>query len=249
MVRNNSNILSSLLSSTIVTFLVINSLLMMIISVTGFSGRSSTVFTTTTASTFSVVKNNSNNCFSFLESTQGDEKENDKDNKDEDEDEDAQQQQQQEQQTATNVLGTELECCCSNVRETGIGTGFYRNGYCVTGVQDLGKHTVCVQVTEEFLKYSQAIGNDLSTPIPQYMFPGLTEGDVWCLCAKRWVQALQYGMAPKLYLRSTHEKTLNYVSFTVLRTYALDGNEADTEKEQLDLQRNKIEQIFDQKGE
>jgi len=223
---------------------------MMTIPVTGFIGRSSTVFTTTTASTFSVVNNNSNNCFSFLESTQGDEKENNKDDKDnEDEEEDAQEQQQQEQQTATNVLGTELECCCSNVRETGIGTGFYRNGYCVTGVQDLGKHTVCVKVTEEFLKYSQAIGNDLSTPIPQYMFPGLTEGDIWCLCAKRWVQALQYGMAPKLYLRSTHEKTLNYVSFTVLRTYALDGNEADTEKEQLDVQRNKIEQIFDQKGE
>jgi uncharacterized protein len=90
--------------------------------------------------------------------------------------------------TAVNVLGTPLQVCCSNVRETGIGTGFYRDGCCTTGEQDVGRHTVCVQVTVKFLEFSRKVGNDLSTPAPQYLFPGLKDGDIWCLCAQRWVQ-------------------------------------------------------------
>ena len=143
-----------------------------------------------------------------------------------------------------NVLGTQMECCCSNVRGTGVGTGFYRNGYCSTGAQDVGRHTVCVQVTDDFLKFSAKVGNDLSTPMPQYMFPGLKEGDLWCLCAQRWAQAYQFGKAPKLYLRATHEKTLDYVEFEVLREYALDGEAADQEKQALDDQRDQLEKLF-----
>ncbi len=86
---------------------------------------------------------------------------------------------------ALNVLGTELQCCCANVRGTGMGTGFYRDGFCSTGNQDAGRHTVCCEVTDDFLSYSKAVGNDLSTPMPQYLFPGLKGGDVWCLCAAR----------------------------------------------------------------
>ena len=82
-----------------------------------------------------------------------------------------------------NVLGTELTCCCSNVGGSGIGTGFYRNGFCSTGEMDLGRHTVCVRVTSDFLAFSKSVGNDLSTPMSQYNFPGLKDGDVWCLCA------------------------------------------------------------------
>ena len=147
-----------------------------------------------------------------------------------------------------NVLGTRMECCCSNVGNSGIGTGFYRNGYCSTGPQDFGRHTVCVQVTEDFLEFSKSVGNDLSTPMPEYHFPGLKEGDQWCLCAQRWAQAYAFGKAPKLYLRATHEKTLDYVEFAVLRQYALDGKEADAEKGDLDEKRNILENIFGQES-
>ena len=137
-----------------------------------------------------------------------------------------------------------MECCCSNVRNTGVGTGFYRNGYCSTGAQDVGRHTVCVKVTDDFLEFSKSVGNDLSTPFPEYMFPGLKEGDVWCLCAQRWAQAYQAGKAPQLYLRATHEKTLDYVAFDVLRQYALDGEEADADKGALDAKRDQLEKLF-----
>jgi len=147
-------------------------------------------------------------------------------------------------EVSINVLGTRMECCCSNVRDTGIGTGFYRNGYCSTGAQDVGRHTVCVKVTDEFLEFSKSVGNDLSTPFPDYMFPGLKDGDVWCLCAQRWAQAYQFGKAPKLYLRATHEKTLDYVDFKVLREFALDGTEADDEKGALDEKRDQLEKLF-----
>ena len=80
--------------------------------------------------------------------------------------------------SASNVLGTPLQCCCSNVGGTGVGTGFYRNGYCSTGEQDIGRHTCCVQVTDEFLAFSKSVGNDLSTPMPEYLFPGLKDGDI-----------------------------------------------------------------------
>lgn len=146
--------------------------------------------------------------------------------------------------TSVNVLGTPLESCCANVRETGIGTGFYRNGFCSTGEQDLGRHTVCVSVTEEFLKFSKSVGNDLSTPIPQYAFPGLQEGDIWCLCAERWVQAYQAGMAPKIFLLATHEKTLSYVPYEILREYAIDREKADEVLGDLNEQRNKLNNLL-----
>mmetsp|Transcript_25702 Transcript_25702/g.70847 ORF Transcript_25702/g.70847 Transcript_25702/m.70847 type:complete len:257 (-) Transcript_25702:243-1013(-) len=148
--------------------------------------------------------------------------------------------------TASNVLGTALECCCSNVRNTGIGTGFYRNGYCSTGEQDFGRHTVCCQVTDDFLAYSQSVGNDLSTPVPEYSFPGLQAGDVWCLCAQRWVQAHEAGQAPRVYLQRTHEKTLSYVPLSVLRPYALDGDAADEDLATLNEQREKLSKLFEQ---
>lgn len=143
-----------------------------------------------------------------------------------------------------NVLGTPMKCCCENVRNSGIGTGFYRNGYCSTGTEDLGRHTVCIQATAEFLDYSKKVGNDLSTPVPQYMFPGLNAGDLWCLCAQRWVQAYQAGMAPKLFLQSTHEKTLSYVPLEILRNYAIDKDEADKVLDELNGQRAKLKDLF-----
>mmetsp|Transcript_31514 Transcript_31514/g.68142 ORF Transcript_31514/g.68142 Transcript_31514/m.68142 type:complete len:256 (-) Transcript_31514:29-796(-) len=153
--------------------------------------------------------------------------------------------------SSINVLGTKMECCCSDVANTGIGTGFYRNGYCSTGEQDFGRHTVCVKVTSEFLEFSKSVGNDLSTPVPEFMFPGLSEGDVWCLCAQRWYQAWEAApdLAPKLYLRATHEKTLDYVPYDVLRMYALDGDEADEERRGLDEQRAKLEALLGKAAE
>ncbi len=147
-------------------------------------------------------------------------------------------------ESASNVLGTSLQCCCSNVRNTNIGTGFYRNGYCSTGEDDLGRHTVCIQATAKFLAYSQKVGNDLSTPVPQYMFPGLEEGDRWCLCAQRWVQAYQDGCAPQLYLQATHEKTLTYVPIEILRMYAVDGDESDEALNKLNEQRSKLNDLL-----
>uniref|UniRef100_A0A7S0GAG8 DUF2237 domain-containing protein n=1 Tax=Proboscia inermis TaxID=420281 RepID=A0A7S0GAG8_9STRA len=126
-----------------------------------------------------------------------------------------------------NVLGTLLKPCCANVRGTGIGTGFYRNGYCSTGENDTGRHTVCVEVTDDFLNFSASVGNDLSTPVPEYSFPGLKNGDKWCLCAARWSQAYHAGVAPKLFLQSTHEKTLTYAPIEILRMFAIDQKASD----------------------
>ena len=144
-----------------------------------------------------------------------------------------------------NVLGTELTCCCSNVGSTGIGTGFYRNGYCSTGQMDLGRHTVCCRVTSDFLTFSKSVGNDLSTPIPEYSFPGLKDGDLWCLCAQRWVQAYNAGKAPQLILQATHEKTLDYAPLDVLRIFAIDGGEANAVIGELNDQRNRLEKMMD----
>jgi len=129
--------------------------------------------------------------------------------------------------------------------------GFYRNGYCSTGPQDFGRHTVCVKVTDKFLEFSKNVGNDLSTPVPEYMFPGLSEGDVWCLCAQRWHQVWEAApeLAPKLYLKATHEKTLDYVPYDVLRMYAIDGEEADKEREGLDEQRARLEALLGKEAE
>jgi uncharacterized protein len=148
-------------------------------------------------------------------------------------------------ETSVNVLGTQLRPCCTNVRDTGIGTGFYRNGYCSTGEQDLGRHTVCVKATDDFLNFSRSVGNDLSTPVPEYMFPGLQQGDIWCLCAQRWVQAYEAGMAPQVYLQSTHEKTLNYVPFDVLREFAIDKEAADDALQALNQQRDKLRKLME----
>ena len=116
-----------------------------------------------------------------------------------------------------NVLGGELEMCCRDPM-----TGFYRDGFCRTGVDDTGRHTVCIEATDEFLAFSKAAGNDLSTPMPQYAFPGLQTGDKWCLCMLRWREALQAGMAPRVYLKATHQAALTVVSLDDLKKYAVD---------------------------
>ncbi|MCO5044069.1 MAG: DUF2237 domain-containing protein [Kiritimatiellae bacterium] len=117
---------------------------------------------------------------------------------------------------ALNVLGTELKPCCYRPR-----TGFYRDGFCRTGPEDLGVHTVCVEVTEEFLKFSQMRGNDLTTPSPEVMFPGLKHGDRWCLCASRWKEALDAGYAPRVIIESTHIKTLQLIPRSLLEEHAI----------------------------
>ena len=114
-----------------------------------------------------------------------------------------------------NVLGGELKSCCTDPM-----TGFFRDGYCRTGAEDAGRHTICVLTTDEFLAYSKSVGNDLSTPMPQYDFPGLKGGDKWCLVAMRWKQALEDGMAPMVDLEATHESTLQIVDLEDLKRYA-----------------------------
>ncbi len=116
-----------------------------------------------------------------------------------------------------NVLGTPLQSCCVDPL-----TGFYRTGYCQVGPEDLGVHAVCIEATEDFLAFSKAAGNDLSTPNPQYGFPGLKPGDSWCLCAPRWQEALEKGIAPPVYLAATHESALAYSDLQDLKRHALD---------------------------
>jgi uncharacterized protein (DUF2237 family) len=99
-------------------------------------------------------------------------------------------------------------------------TGFYRNGRCDTGEEDLGSHTVCAEMTEDFLLFSKAAGNDLSTPRPQWGFPGLKPGDKWCVCVARWKEALEAGHAPPIVLESTHERALEVVTLEQLLEYA-----------------------------
>lgn len=119
-------------------------------------------------------------------------------------------------ETALNVLGQEL-LPCSNAPLT----GFFRNGCCETGPDDLGLHTVCAVMTAEFLTFSRRAGNDLSTPRPDLHFPGLKPGDRWCLCAPRWKEALDAGAAPGVVLEATHEETLAIVTLDVLKAYAV----------------------------
>lgn len=118
---------------------------------------------------------------------------------------------------ARNVLGGDLQTCCTSPM-----TGFYRDGKCNTGAGDVGAHIVCAQVTEEFLTFSKARGNDLSTPVPAFNFPGLKPGDRWCLCALRWKEALDAGVAPPVILSSTHASAVEYVSLNQLKANALD---------------------------
>lgn len=101
-------------------------------------------------------------------------------------------------------------------------TGFYRDGCCSTGPQDLGSHTVCAEVTQEFLDFSKSRGNDLITPMPRYQFPGLKPGDRWCLCADRWLEAFVAGAAPNVVLTSTHQGALRSVDLSDLKSKALD---------------------------
>jgi uncharacterized protein (DUF2237 family) len=115
----------------------------------------------------------------------------------------------------SNVLGTPLKGCCNDPM-----TGFYRDGYCRTGPDDTGLHTVCAVMTEEFLKFSRSRGNDLSTPMPQYDFPGLVPGDRWCLCVGRWAEALEAGLAPPVILEASHVHALEFVSLEDLRAHA-----------------------------
>ena len=116
-----------------------------------------------------------------------------------------------------NVLGEPLANCSGAPL-----TGFYRDGCCRTGPDDLGSHVVCIQATAEFLEFSKSRGNDLSTPVDDFGFPGLKPGDRWCLCALRWKEALEAGHAPRVVLTSTHEAVLNYVNLSDLKPYALD---------------------------
>lgn len=119
--------------------------------------------------------------------------------------------------SARNVLGEKLKTCC-----TAPMTGFYRNGKCETGPQDAGSHSVCAQVTQEFLEFSRTQGNDLMTPMPAFNFPGLQAGDCWCLCASRWQEAYEAGVAPPVRLAATHEAALRYCSLESLQARALD---------------------------
>jgi len=115
-----------------------------------------------------------------------------------------------------NVLGEDLEVCSKSPL-----TGYFRDGCCHTGPNDHGVHTVCVRVTEDFLAFSKAAGNDLSTPVPEFNFEGLRPGDRWCLCASRWKDAMDAGMAPPVILSATQEKTLQVVPLEALREHAI----------------------------
>jgi uncharacterized protein len=124
---------------------------------------------------------------------------------------------EEEPQPQKNVFGEALSTCSDSPR-----TGFFRDGCCTTGPQDFGSHTVCVVMTGEFLQFSKGVGNDLSTPMPEFEFPGLKSGDRWCLCAARWQQAFEAGMAPRVVLSATHERALEIVTLRDLKRYAID---------------------------
>lgn len=116
-----------------------------------------------------------------------------------------------------NVLGKPLKTCCTSPM-----TGFYRTGKCETGGSDEGIHVVCAQMTSEFLAFSRSRGNDLSTPVPEYGFPGLKPGNRWCLCAARWKEAMRAGIAPPVLLEATHISALEFVSLEELEAHAVD---------------------------
>lgn len=115
-----------------------------------------------------------------------------------------------------NILGTPLKACCYAPK-----TGFYRDGMCRTDQHDHGRHIICAEITNDFLEFTLTRGNDLITPRPEFDFPGLKEGDRWCLCALRWMEAHEAGVAPPVLLASCHEKALEYVPLDVLKAKAL----------------------------
>ena len=116
-----------------------------------------------------------------------------------------------------NVLGEQLQPCSEEPM-----TGFFRDGCCNTSPEDLGRHVVCCRVTADFLEFSRSRGNDLSTPMPEFGFPGLKPGDQWCLCAARWQEALEAGKAPRVVLQATHAASLKVVKLADLKKYAID---------------------------
>ncbi|MET3924905.1 DUF2237 domain-containing protein [Devosia sp. 2618] len=118
-----------------------------------------------------------------------------------------------------NVLGEPLQPCSSDPL-----TGFFRTGFCAAGPESAAMHLVCIEATDKFLAYSKSVGNDLSTPMPQFAFPGLIEGNRWCLVALRWLQAHETGQAPRIFLRSTNQAVLGLVPLEILKPYALDLN-------------------------
>ncbi|KAF0191688.1 MAG: hypothetical protein FD165_1411 [Gammaproteobacteria bacterium] len=124
-----------------------------------------------------------------------------------------------EQDESINVFGEALQTCSDKPV-----TGFFRDGCCNTSDHDVGSHTVCIEVTQEFLEYSRFKGNDLSTPVPEWGFAGLKPGNRWCLCAARWLEAQRDGMAPKVFLSRTHIRALGIVPLEILRDYAADLN-------------------------
>ena len=115
-----------------------------------------------------------------------------------------------------NVLGTELEDCCLR-----LSTGFFRDGRCRACKEDLGVHTICAIMTDDFLKFSKQKGNDLTTPKPNFDFPGLVRNDRWCICLARWIEAYEAGVAPKILLRATHHSVTDNVPLEILEQYAL----------------------------
>jgi uncharacterized protein (DUF2237 family) len=116
---------------------------------------------------------------------------------------------------AKNVLGTDLATCGTEPM-----TGFYRSGCCETGAEDAGVHVVCAEMTDAFLAFSISRGNDLSTPMPDFGFPGLAPGDRWCLCASRWQEAFEAGVAPPVVLEATHARAIEWISLAELRAHS-----------------------------
>ncbi|MGB5943512.1 MAG: DUF2237 domain-containing protein [Leeuwenhoekiella sp.] len=121
-----------------------------------------------------------------------------------------------ETRTENNILGTPLQPCCFSPI-----TGYFRDGFCKTIAEDHGTHVICAVMTQEFLKYTASRGNDLSTPRPQWEFPGLQPGDKWCLCVSRWLQAVSAGVAPQIVLESCHEKALEYAELSLFKRHAI----------------------------
>lgn len=118
-----------------------------------------------------------------------------------------------------NVFGEPLQSCSEEPL-----TGFYRDGCCNTSDADFGQHTVCIQVNQAFLEYSRFRGNDLTTPMEEFGFPGLKEGDRWCLCAVRWLEAYEHNMAPRVYLAGTHQRATEIIPLDLLKEFAADLN-------------------------
>ncbi|MGK0307421.1 MAG: hypothetical protein ACI8RP_000373 [Urechidicola sp.] len=116
--------------------------------------------------------------------------------------------------TQLNVLGTVLKSCCNNP-----ATGYFRDGFCRTIEEDSGTHILCAVVTQEFLDFTKSRGNDLSTPIPHWNFPGLKPGSKWCLCISRWLEAERFGKAPWVVLEGTHQRALEYTTLELLQKY------------------------------